>query len=152
MSELEDIDQRSALFVGLTPENLARHVAGFPRTSGTPRPVGDLLAEARRTFVGASTCYDNLPSAALKALQATEVALRVKTHTPSTARLTLGELVWGEQAATVLTTSQVQWFRRFALRFRNRLAHPPEPMAMTPGFAEPFVRTAHEVVAEMFPD
>ncbi len=152
MVELEDIDRRSALFVGLTPENLARHVDGFARTASTPRRVAGLLAEARRTFVGASVCYDNFASAALKALQAAEVALRVKTQTPAASRATLGKLVWSEDTVAVLTASQLEWFRKFALHFRNRLAHPTEPIAMTPGFAEPFLRTAHEVIAEMFPD
>ena len=77
MQELVDIDQRPSLFIGLTPENLARHAATFPHTTATPSTVSSLLAEARRTFVGVAACYDNLASAALKALQAAELALRV---------------------------------------------------------------------------
>jgi hypothetical protein len=76
MDDLEDIDTRPALFVGLTPENLARQVASYPRTEATPPSVADLLAEARRTFAGAAACYDNFASAAFKSLQAAELALR----------------------------------------------------------------------------
>lgn len=134
MNELEDIDRRSELFVGLTPESLARHVAGFERTARTPPAVASLLGEARRTFVGASTCYDNFASSAFKALQAAELARR------------------GAEVETVLNQDQLAWFREFALHFRNQLAHPRESIAMTPGMAEPFVRAAHAVVAGMFPD
>jgi hypothetical protein len=54
-SGFEDLDHRSSLFVGLTAENLARHVASLERTSATPSKVGSLLAEARRTSLGGST-------------------------------------------------------------------------------------------------
>ncbi len=78
MDDLEDIDTRPGLFLGLTPENLARHVSQYSRTASTPSRVAGLLAEARRTFVGAATCYDNLASAAFKGLQAAELALRLR--------------------------------------------------------------------------
>ncbi len=72
MDDLEDVDTRPGLFLGLTPENLARHVSQYSRTASTPSRVAGLLAEARRTFVGAATCYDNLASAAFKGLEAAE--------------------------------------------------------------------------------
>lgn len=56
MDGLGDIDHRSSLFVGLTAENLATHVASFARTTATPASVAELLGEARRTFVGAAAC------------------------------------------------------------------------------------------------
>lgn len=150
MAELEDIDGRSSLFVGLTPENLARHTATFVRSPNTPAEVADLLAEARRTFVGAATCYDNFASAALKALQAAEQALRVLTDRVES-RQTLGQLLRTAEADAVLTPDQLAWFREFALHFRNRLAHPHGSIAMTPGISEPFLRSAHDIVADMFP-
>lgn len=151
MNELEDIDRRSELFVGLTPENLARHVAIFERTARTPPAVASLLGEARRTFVGASTCYDNFASSAFKALQAAELGLRFAID-KTESRETLGRLLRSAEVETALTQDQLAWFREFALHFRNRLAHPHESIAMTPGMAEPFVRVAHAVIAEMFPD
>lgn len=151
MDDIEDIDERSALFVGLTPENLARHVAAYRRTANTPGPVATLLAEARRTFVGAATCYDNFASAAFKALQAAELALRISTGKTGK-RATLGLLLRSAEAELVLSPDQLNWFREFALHFRNRLAHPDGSIAMTPGMAEPFLRSVHELVAAMFSD
>ena len=151
MDEFADIDHRPSLFVGFTPENLARHTATFPRTGATPATVANLLGDARRTFVGAATCYDNLASSAFKALQAAELALRVAMG-ETQSRTTLGQLLRRPDVETVLNATQLAWFSEFALHFRNRLAHPNDSMAMTPGMAEPFVRTAHVIVAELFPD
>ncbi len=151
MDEFEDIDCRSSLFVGLTSEALARHVASYTRTNATPRRVSTLLAEARRTFVGAAACYDNLASSAFKSLQAAELALRELVGATDS-KLTLGALLQQPTTRGALTPDQFTWFQEFALRFRNRLAHPDESIAFTPGMAEPFVRTAHETVAAMFPD
>jgi hypothetical protein len=151
VDELADIDHRPSLFVGLTPENLARHAAMCSRTAATPPTVANLLAEARRTFVGAAACYDNFASSAFKALQAAELALRVLMN-ETQSRTTLGQLLRRPDVETLLSSMQLAWFREFALHFRNRLAHPDDSMAMTPGMAEPFVRTAHDIVAELFPD
>ncbi|MBI2710605.1 MAG: hypothetical protein HYX34_13085 [Actinobacteria bacterium] len=151
MEEFEDIDRRSSLFVGLTSEALAQHVASYTRTDATPRSVSTLLAEARRTFVGAAACYDNFASSAFKSLQAAELALRERVG-GTERRLTLGALLQQPTTAEALTPDQFAWFQEFALPFRNRLAHPDESIAFTPGMAEPFVRTAHEIVAAMFPD
>lgn len=151
MGDLEDIDHRSSLYIGLTQENLARHVASFARTASTPSGVADLLGEARRTFVGGAASYDNFASAALKSLQAAELALRIRVAGPSSRR-TLGQLLHDPAVERVLTEKRFHWYREFALHFRNKLAHPERSMAMTPGIAEPFVRSAHQVVAELFPD
>lgn len=150
-SGLEDLDHRSSLFVGLTAENLARHVASYARTSATPSNVGSLLAEARRTFVGGSTSYDNFASSAFKALQATELALRELVGAAGT-KSTLGVLLQQPTTAAALGPERLAWFQEFALHFRNKLAHPDESIAFTPGMAEPVVRSAHDVVAGMFPD
>lgn len=151
MDDLQDIDTRPALFLGLTPENLARHTSQYSRTTSTPVPVADLLAEARRTFVGAAACYDNLASAAFKGLRAAELALRLRMG-KAESRATLGQLLRSRDAETVLTSQHLAWFREFALHFRNLLAHPDQSIAMTPGMAEPFLRSVHDVVAAMFPD
>lgn len=150
-SALEDLDHRSSLFVGLTPENLARHVASYARTSATPSNVRSLLAEARRTFVGGATSYDNFASSAFKALQAAELGLRERVGATQT-KSTLGVLLKQPTTASALGPDILAWFQEFALHFRNRLAHPDESIAFTPGMAEPFVRSAHDVVAALFPD
>lgn len=151
MSELHDVDHRSKLFLGLTSETLARHTASFVRTVSTPAPVAELLSEARRTFVGAAACYDNFASSAFKSLQAAELALRLRVPDfPS--RSTLGQLVYNSAVERILTPELLEWYRGFALHFRNELAHPNTSVAMTPGMAEPFVRTSHDVVAKLYPD
>lgn len=151
MDDLEDIDTRPALFVGLTPENLARHVARYERTKNTPPEVASLLGEARRTFVGGALCYDNFASSVLKALQGAELALRIAMGRSPT-RSTLGQLLRGPDVESVLSPEHLGWFREFALHFRNLLAHPDQSIAMAPGMAESFVRSSHDVVAVMFPD
>lgn len=118
MDELADIDRRPSLFVGLTQENLARHVATFSRTEATPPTVASVLADARRTFVGAAVCYDNFASAAFKALQAAELALRVLMD-ETQSRAALGQLLRRPKSETVLNPTQVAWFREFALHSRN---------------------------------
>ncbi len=52
----------------------------------------------------------------------------------------------------VLASQHLAWFREFALHFRNLLAHPDQSIGMTPSMAEPSLRSAHDVVAGMFPD
>ena len=151
MDELEDLDHRSSLFFGLTGENLARHVASYARTSATPANVASLLAEARRTFVGGSVSYDNFASSAFKALQAAELGLRELVGATGS-KLTLGAILRQPATASALTPELFAWFNEFALRFRNEIAHPKESIAFTPGFADGFVRSAHDVVAGMFPD
>lgn len=67
-------------------------------------------------------------------------------------RRALGQLLHDPGIDPVLPLSLRSWYEEFALHFRNLLAHPKRSVAMTPGMAEPFVRTTHDVVAELFPD
>src|SRR3546814_1842471 len=106
MDAFEDIDHRSSLFVGLTSEALAQHVASYPRTDATPRSASTLLAEARRTFVGAAACYDNFASSAFKALQAAELALRELVGATES-KHTLGALIQQPATASALTPDQI---------------------------------------------
>lgn len=152
MAALDDMDHRSEHFIGLTRRNLVRHMSTLIRTSATPPNVAGLLAEARRIFVGTATTYDNFASAALKALQAAELALRELTGPPHRSRATLGGLIHSQRAADLLSPTQLAWFEGPALHFRNKLSHPAESAPMLPGVAELFLRSAHEIVAEMFPD
>lgn len=149
---IEDIDRRSLLFVGLTPENLAGVTGTYPRSAFTPREVADLLAEARRLFVGAAHSYDNFAAASFKALQAAEHALRWRLGERAAEKATLGQLLQVEGVTEILGDRWSAWFREFALHFRNSFAHPTGSTALPPGMAEPFVRTAHEVVAFLFPE
>lgn len=146
-----DIDDRSALLLGWTGENVARLTSTWPRTNTTPPAVHDLLAEARRLMMGSALCYDNLAAASLKALQAAEEALRLRLGDRAGARATLGQLLKTGGVNDVLDATQVAWFTEFALPFRNLLSHPHGSVAFTPGFAEPFLRTAHEIVGQLFP-
>lgn len=150
-AETSDLDGRSALLYGWTPENIAQLTSAWPRSATTPQPVQDLLAESRRLLVGSALCYDNFAAASLKALQAAEHALRLRLGDRAGEKATLGQLLRTEGIDDVLDASQREWFTEFALNFRNLLSHPHESVAFSPGMAEPFLRTAHEIVAQLFP-
>lgn len=99
---LSEIDSRPALCYGLTEHNLARLAAGWARTGATPPAVAGLLAEARRLWVGGAAVYDNFTAASLKALHASEQALRVRLAVPDTKRVMLGQLVQGPDVLAAL--------------------------------------------------
>jgi hypothetical protein len=148
-----DIDDRSRMFVGLTRENLAAVTASFVRTSATPDGVASLLGEARRLLVGASHAYDNFAVAPLKALQAADLALKLRVGLPSTDKRTLGKVLeYERQSCPVLSSVRREWYTKFALRFRNKLSHPDESIAFSPGMSVPIVESVHEAVAELYPD
>lgn len=150
IAEPSDIDTRPALLLGWTAENIARLTSTWPRSEATPESVTELLAEARRLFVGSGTCYDNLTAASLKALQATEQALRLRLGSRARKKATLGQLLQTAGIDEVLDEGQRQWYREFALTFRNHLSHPHESVAFSPGMAEPILRAAHEMVVQLF--
>lgn len=148
----EDIDDRSRLFVNMTTEALAAVARNWPRPVHATADVQALLAQARRLFVGAASCYDNLAQAELVALQATEAALRDILRDTARPKATLGELVRLEQAERALTRKQLLWFREFGVRWRNRLAHPGTPVSVTPGMAVEVLDGVHRLVAELYPN
>jgi hypothetical protein len=149
--DLPDIDRRPSLLLGWTPENIALVTREWPRSDATPEAVADMLAEARRLFVGSSMCYDNLTAASLKALQAAEHGLRLRLGIAADARMTFGQLLKSRGIDGVLNPRQRDWYQEFALHFRNKLAHPHGAVAFSPGIAEPILRTAHEMVSQLFP-
>jgi hypothetical protein len=148
-----DIDDRSRMFVGLTRENLAAVTASFVRTSATPDGVASLLGEARRLLVGASHAYDNFAVAPLKALQAADLALKLRVGLPSNDKRTLGKVLeYERQSCPVLSSVRREWYTEFALHFRNKLSHPDQSIAFSPGMSVPMVESVHEAVAELYPD
>jgi hypothetical protein len=152
MNQHPDIDRRSELFVGLTRQNLAAVTARWPVSASTPTEVADILAESRQLFVGAAITYGNFVTASLTALQAAELALRLRLGLAPDDKRTMGGLVRYEENRWVLDPDTRDWFSTFTLHFRNRLSHPRNRTAFTPGMAEPIVRTAHERIAMIFPD
>lgn len=125
---------------------------GEVRTASTPPAVADILAEARRLFLGAHT-YDTFVAAPLKALHAADLALKPKLGLPASDKRMLGQLIKLEREDRRVLSPQVrQWYGVGALQMRNRLSHPDASMALTPGASAPIVASVHAVVADMFPD
>lgn len=148
-----DIDDRPRLFFGLTPENLASVTVEWPRTAATPDGVASLLAESRRLFVGAAHSYDNFAAAALKALQAADLALKLRVGLPPGDTRTMGKVIEYERVERkVLSDYRRGWYAEFALHFRNELSHPRGTVAFSPGMSAPMVRSVHEAISELFPD
>ena len=147
-----EVDRRSEMFLGLTEENLARIASDWPRTDATPPAVAGLLAESRRLWVGAAHTYANFVASSLSALHGAERALRLRLGVLAGTRKTFGQLVYtgGVEAVLDHDLDRIAWYRRFALHLRNRLSHPDEVLALTPGTAEPIVRTCHEQVAFLY--
>jgi len=147
--DFEDVDSRPSLFVSLTTETLATVAAEWQRPEHAPEGVQKLLAQARRLFVGAAGCYDNLAQAELVALQAAELILRVRLGPSAHPKATLGQLANSPAAEQVLTQRQLDWFRVFAVHWRNKLAHPDTPTAVTPGMAAELLEGVHRIIGEM---
>lgn len=147
-SAMDEIDRRSDPF-GESREALADVARTWPVAPGTPRDVGGLLLEARQQFVGGAVTYGCFAVAALKSLQAAERALAHRLGVPLR-RLTLGQLLAHERDHPVLDEPCREWYTRFALHFRNQLAHPKHTVAFTPGLAAAFLSAAHEQVASLF--
>jgi len=149
----DEIDVRSANFVGLTRRNLAETASSWPRTGSTPPAVSDLLRESRHMWVGAADCYPNFVASSLISLQAAELALRLRLGLPDGDRATFGRLFTDHDAfsALDLDLARLEWYKRFALYFRNMLSHQKRPIAFTPGFAVGILSSTHENVALLFP-
>ncbi len=145
----DDIDDRSRHFA-MTREVLAGVAGDWPRASPTPERVAELLAEARRLFVGGAVTYDNFVAAPLKALHAADLALKLKLGLPATDRRTLGQLIGYERDHPVLSDRLRRWYELPVLHFRNKLSHPSEPMAFTPGMSAEILESVHAAIAEMF--
>jgi len=144
-----DIDQRSRLFVGLTRENLARVADSWPVSVKTPPGVTELLAESRRLFVGAAVSYDNFVASSLKALQAADLALKLRLGFDSEEKQTMGQLVNYEESHPVLDPETRRWYSN-ALYFRNKFSHPEHSIALPPGGAEPILRSCHERIVRLY--
>lgn len=146
-----DADTRSHVFASLDPGVLDAVTRAMPRSAATPAGAAALLTEARRLLLGASVSYDNLAAAILKSFQAAELALKARLGLGAD-RCTLGGVLAYEKAHPVLDGYTREWYTNFVLRFRNRLSHPNESIAFTPGMALPVVEGVHAAVAELFPD
>jgi hypothetical protein len=145
----EDIDSRPTLFFNLTSESLSEVTSDWPRPTSAPQPVQDLLAQARRILVGGAACYDNFVQAELVALQAAELALKHRLGLAGK-KLTLGALLnQADKVPGALTSYQREWFGQFALHWRNKLSHPDEAVAMTPGMAAQLVEGVHLLAGEL---
>lgn len=146
-----DADTRSHLFASLTAGVLDEATRAMPRTAATPPGVASLLTEARRLLLGASVSYDNLAAAILKAFQAAELALKARLGLGAD-RCTLGRVLAYEKTHPVLDDYTREWYTNFVLHFRNKLSHPHESIAFTPGMALPIVEGVHAAITELFPD
>ena len=148
----DEIDDRSPDF-SMSREELAGVAGEWQRVSTTPVNVAALLAEARRLFVGGAVTYDNFAAASLKALHAADLALKLKLELPATDRRTLGQLIAYERDRLPVLSDRLRgWYTHLARRFRNKLSHPSEPMAFTPGMSEAILESVHAAIAEMFGD
>lgn len=147
--DFDDVDSRPSLFVCLTTETLAAIAAEWPRPEHAPDGVQKLLAQARRLFVGAASCYDNLAQAELVALQAAELTLRIRLGESARPKATLGQLANSPAAEQILTQHQLDWFRVFAVHWRSKLAHPDTPTAVTPGMAAELLGGVHRLIGEL---
>lgn len=146
-----DIDERSRSFA-MTRESIAEATRGWPRTDGTPDGVANLLGEARRLLVGGAITYDNFIAASLKSLHAADLALKLRLGLPVADCRTLGQLITYERdACQVLSPSLRDWYSKPVLHLRNKLSHPSETMALTPGLAAEILESVHFAIAEMFP-
>lgn len=142
-------DARSAQFSGMSHAELTTITAAWPTSTLTPGPVGELLAKARRQFALGGVEYTQFLTAFTTSLQACELMLhsRVPTDKPNAIRM-FSQLIDAAAKAGLLTEWQCDWLKDFALRFRNRLAHPKDEWVLTPGMAEILLAGCHQFIAE----
>lgn len=150
MNQSSDMDSRPTFFRGLTPERLAEHTESWPRPIDAPPQVQDLLAQSRRLFVGAATCYDNFAQSVLVSLQAAEVGLKWYLGYELSEQKTLGKLIYSDDTSVRLSAYHYDWYRELVLRFRNDLAHPDQARALTPGIAASIVLSVHDEMNNLF--
>jgi hypothetical protein len=140
------LDSRSLW--GSTPEQLDVEIAQFPITAATPARPAELLRVARRLLLFTMAEYSFGVVAALTAIQALEVALRIRLARP---RLRL-ELLIDMAAATdgLLTTEAVEVLHA-GRKLRNLYAHPNDTTILSIPMVVGQVRTSHLLMAELYP-
>jgi len=124
-------------------------IAQFPITAATPaRPAELLLRVARRLLLFTMAEYSFGVVAALTAIQALEVALRIRLARP---RLRL-ELLIDMAAATdgLLTTEAVEVLHA-GRKLSNLYAHPNDTTILSIPMVVGQVRTSHLLMAELYP-
>jgi hypothetical protein len=146
VSTEEDIDLRPDRFVSMQPESLREVARSWPRPTSADTGSEALLAKSRRLFVGSFVCYDNLAQSVLVALQAAELALRVRLMPANPSRGSFRKLLESDLARRVLAPEQLDWYDKLARHFRNVLAHPDGELAFSPGMAAGIIGAAHGIV------
>lgn len=141
------MDSRSANFVTTDRRYLDEAVAEMPTSANTPREVARLLARARQQFVLGGADYDNFADCLATAFKAVEVLLRNGLEEAATKKTTLGPLIERCRAAGLLTDYEHEYLSKFVLHFRNKLAHPDDVVAFTPGMSAECLTGCHRFVA-----
>lgn len=143
------VDTRSAQFSGTSHAELTAIASQWPTSAFTPGPVGELLAKARRQFALGGVEYTQFVTAFTTSLQACELLLRRHLPTDHTDdRRTFGPLIKAAAKAGLLTEWQYDWLKKFALHFRNRLAHPKGDWVLPPRVTETLLAGCHRFIAE----
>jgi hypothetical protein len=142
-------DDRSAQFSGMSHVVLTEMAAQWPTSGVTPEPVAELLEKARRQFALSGVEYTQLVTAFSTCLHACELLLRSHLPTDKTKdRRMFSELIDTANKEGQLTEWQYEWLKNFALRFRNRLAHPKDDWGLPPGPAAELLNGCHRFIAE----
>lgn len=145
------MDVRLSSFINVTPEALDAAAATWPRAAATPPEVTRLLDRAAIQFRTGAATYDDFTAAFFTALQAAELALRLRLGADAPRRATFGGLIRRAKEKSLLEGDLLAWLETFALRFRNRLAHPGEPLVLPPGTAHDCIRSTFEAVVHLCP-
>lgn len=142
------MDERSAHFVTTERSILEQAVASMPISNRTPAGVASMLRRSRQQFVLGGADYDNFVDCLGTAFKAIEALLRMVAGPGLSRRVTLGPLIERCFIDGLLTDQEHDYLSRFVLLFRNKLAHPPGPLAFTPGMSEVSLSGCHQFVAE----
>ncbi len=140
-----DIDKRSELIPGVTREFLAEISQEWPVSGNTPAEDADLLREAHQLFVVGARTYANYSASVLKALQASELALKLRLGFDIDEKTVWSELVNDETRDRKLAPESKEWYERWHPH-RNRFSHPTRHSASPASFVAPMLRSAHDHV------
>jgi hypothetical protein len=134
--------------MGMDHANLTAIASLWPTSAKTPQPVAVVLAKARRQFALSGAEYTQLVTAFSTGLQACELLLRSVHPISEHDNRTFGGFIVAAKKTKSLTEWQSDWLTKFALLFRNRLAHPRGEWVLTPGIADELLNGCHRFIAE----
>lgn len=127
----------------MSPEDLGPIVEAWPRPAA-PEGIRAYLEEARRQLVFGAYAYANFRTSAVSALQGMEAALSGMTGKGS-----FKDAIDAAHEAGLLDDRQAKVCHE-SRRFRNRLIHKSEPIALSPGAAAQLVEGIHHLLCELY--